>query len=115
MQCSMLASNIYIGIFAYSDYKPFKDVVLNTIFVFIELAVSTCFTTVGILVNADVDQEVLIWIILVCMYFSYLLHSVMGYYRLIKFCYYPKIKDFLYKNTSQQTRNVTAMTKDVIS
>jgi hypothetical protein len=74
--------------------RPFKDMIHNVILIFIELSISICYTNAGILLNPDVDQEALMWIILGCMYSSYLLHSILGYYKIIKVIY-PKIKDCL--------------------
>jgi hypothetical protein len=105
----MLDSNIYIGIHSHTlKTRPFKDRVLNVIFIFIELAISVCFTTAGILLNPDVDQEALMWTILGCMYLSYLLHSILGYYKLIKVIY-PKIKPYLCKYKLQDATNKTTV------
>lgn len=67
--------------------RPFKDRVFNIIFILIELAVSACYTALCFLLRSDVNVEILMWIILGCMYFSYLLHSILGYYKIIKIIY----------------------------
>jgi hypothetical protein len=63
----------------------------------IEVAVSTCFLTAGVLVEADLEEEVLKWVILGFIYCSYLLHFFLGSYTLIKIIY-PRVKSYLYKS-----------------
>jgi hypothetical protein len=76
--------------------------VLNVIFIFIELAIPACYSAAGVLLYPDVNQEALMWVMLGCMYSSYLLHSIHGYYKLIKVIY-PKIKGCLCKKKSDTT------------
>lgn len=66
---------------------------------FIEIAISICYTTTGFLILNDIDEEALMWMMLGCMYFSYLLHSILGYYKIFRIIY-PKIKPYICKQSS---------------
>ena len=81
--------------------RPFKDNVLNVAFIFIELAISICYSTTGLVLHPDADQEVMMWTILGCIYSSYLLHSIIGYYKLFKVVY-AKIKECCCKKKPEE-------------
>lgn len=75
----------------------------------IELTVSTCFLTAGVLVEVDLEEEVLKWVILGCIYSTYLLHLFLGSYISVKIIY-PKIKSYYSKSKPQQEYGIVITT-----
>lgn len=64
--------------------RPYKDTVLNVILIMVELSICTCYSSTVLLVKLENEDQTLMWIMLGCTYLSYLLHSVLGYYKIIK-------------------------------
>lgn len=85
-------------------FRPYKDKVLNAIFIMIEMSVFICYSCTVILVRLKTDQEVIMWIMLACTYTSYMLHSVLGYYKILKIVY-QYIRSRSNINTLHTTRN----------
>ncbi len=58
--------------------RPFKDKVLNTFMILIEICVTVCYSASGCLLLTVLDHDMIMWVILGSIYFSYFLHSALG-------------------------------------
>jgi hypothetical protein len=62
--------------------RPFKDKVLNVFMILVEMCVTVCYSASGCLLFPNIDHDMIMWAILSSIYFSYFLHSALGYYKI---------------------------------
>lgn len=74
--------------------KPFKDRVYNVSITLIELSITVCFSATAGFVSSGIDEEIFIWGMLASIYFSYLLHCFISYYKIMKLVC-PKINRWI--------------------
>ncbi len=72
--------------------RPFKDKLLNVFMIMVEVCITICYSASGCLLFSEINKEHLMWIIIGSIYFSYFLHSSLGYYKIFAILY-PIIKN----------------------
>jgi hypothetical protein len=86
--------------------RPYKDKVLNMFMILVEICVTVCYSASGCLLFPKLDHDMIIWVILGSIYFSYFLHSALGYYKIFAILY-PIIRAWYNRRTTNEeiTRN----------
>ncbi len=87
--------------------RPFKDRVFDNFLMCIEICISVCYSASGWLIFSELDEEILMWIMLGGVYISYLLHSLLGYYK-ICVVISPIVKGYFRKNTMRQEDGIAS-------
>ncbi len=62
--------------------RPYKDKELNIFMILVEISVTVCYSASGCLLFPNLDHDILMWVMLGSIYFSYFLHSALGYYKI---------------------------------
>jgi hypothetical protein len=81
--------------------RPFKYRVFNHFFICIEIFISVCYSASGCLIFSEQDEETLMWTMLEGVYISYLLHSLLGYYKICIIIFHT-VKGYFRKKTMRQ-------------
>ena len=81
--------------------RPFKDKIFNIFMISIEVCVFMCYPSSGGFLISKLDHEVLMWIILGCIYCSCFLLSGLGYYKIFVILY-PIIRGYFARRSNNQ-------------
>ncbi len=91
--------------------RPFKDRILNVFMISVELCIFICYLCSGCFLKSDIDQEILMWFIIGSISSSYLLHSLLSYYKIFAILY-PVIRGYFTRRALNKVDTMSTKLKD---